>query len=89
VKYVYLVECSETPDNRNKYAPDFFFFNVRLFVLVAGDLLKQIPVVSILQYNTEGPTLLIYKCLVVGANAGVIYTRQYSHFIQRIFFLFV
>lgn len=84
-----LVEGPEPSDDGDEYAPDLFFLDVGLLVLVVGYFLKQIPVVGVLQHNTKRTTLLVYKSLVVGTNSGVIHTCQYSDFVQGIFLLLV
>jgi len=46
-----VVESSETLDNLDKDAPNFFFFKIGLLFLVLGNFLKQVAAVSILHHD--------------------------------------
>ena len=46
------MQGTQSFNNLNKNAPDFFFFEVALLFLVARNLLKQIPIVSKLHHYT-------------------------------------
>lgn len=46
-----VMQCTEALDNLNKDPPNFFFFEVSLFLLVVGNFLEKVAVVRVLHHN--------------------------------------
>ena len=50
---VVLMEHAQPSNRLNEDAPNVFFLEPGGLLRVAGDLLKQVPVVAVLHYNTK------------------------------------
>ena len=63
---------TQAPNNLDKDIPDLLLLNVRLTLLIVANLLKHIPVVSILHHKTQTRCRLVDECITVGNNIWMV-----------------
>ena len=75
-----VVESSETLDNLDKDAPNFFFLEIGLLFLVLSNFLKQVAAVGILHHDAE--VLAVNECVTVANYGGVLEPAEHFGFEQ-------